>query len=523
VALYDDYLYDSFPVCESHPDRLAGVAALFGVRPALPSRCRVLELGCGLGGNLVPLAVAYPESSFVGVDQSAPQIAIAAGEARALGLRNIELLAADILDLDDTIGRFDYVICHGVYSWVPRAVQEKILRICGERLNPNGVAFVSYNTLPGWHMRGMLRDMLRLEVGTEGTPEERVARARGFLGLFADLPSDGGSLAQRWLKSEVDLLGRLSGKYVFYEHLVEQNEPRYFRQFNDEAERAGLRYLGDAHFWTMVPERLGSEAAARVSAMANGIVEIEQYLDFLDPRLFRRSLLVRAETVVDREVTWRRLRDVWVQGAVTAASTTASLEPGVEESFTTSGGATLSASVPLIKAALRILAEERPRGRRFTDLVAEARARVAAFEGEAGGGGAGEARDEDCDALGSNLLGLYAQGYLDLCADAPPYAITPGERPCANPLARLQASRHERACTNFRHETAIVDTFDESILMRADGTRTREELLDGVLEDVAAGTLVVEINDVPATEREALRPVLDHKLEAIARQALFRS
>jgi hypothetical protein len=214
---------------------------------------------------------------------------------------------------------------------------------------------------------------------------------------------------------------------------------------------------------------------------------------------------------------------VWVQGAVTAASTTASLEPGVEESFTTSGGATLSASVPLIKAALRILAEERPRGRRFTDLVAEARARVAAFEGAAGGGGAGEARDEDCDALGSNLLGLYAQGYLDLCADAPPYAITPGERPCANPLARLQASRHERACTNFRHETAIVDTFDESILMRADGTRTREELLDGVLEDVAAGTLVVEINDVPATEREALRPVLDHKLEAIARQALFRS
>jgi methyltransferase-like protein/SAM-dependent methyltransferase len=523
VALYDDYLYDSFPVCESHPDRLAGVAALFGVRPALPSRCRVLELGCGLGGNIVPLAAAYPESSFVGVDQSSRQIEVAAAEARALGLQNIELLAADILDLDDAIGSFDYVLCHGVYSWVPRAVQEKILQICGERLNPNGVAFVSYNTLPGWHMRGMLRDMLRLEVGPEGTPEERVARAREFLGLFADMPKDGGSLAQRWLKSEVDLLGRLSGKYVFYEHLVEQNEPRYFRQFNEEAERAGLRYLGDAHFWTMVPERLGSEAAARIASAARGIVETEQYLDFLDPRLFRRSLLVRAETVVDRDVSWRRLRDVWVQGAVTAESPAASLEPSVEESFTTSGGATLSASAPLLKAALRILAEQRPRGRRFTDLVAEARARVAAFEGQVDGAAAREATDADCEALGANLLGLYAQGYLDFCGDAPTYAIAPGERPCANPLARLQASRHQRECTNFRHETAIVDTFDVSILRRADGTRTREELLDGVLEDVAAGSLVVEINDEPATEREALRPVLEHKLDALARQALFRS
>jgi methyltransferase-like protein len=513
VALYDEYLYDSFPVAESHPDRLAGVAALFGVRPAPISRCRVLELGCGLGGNLIPHAVAYPASDFVGVDQSSRQIAIAQADVEAMGLTNAHFRAADILELGEEIGRFDYVICHGVYSWVPDDVQEKILRICGEHLNPGGVAFVSYNTLPGWHMRGMLRDVLRREVDPSGTPEERIARAREFLKLFDRLPGDEGGLAQRWLRSEVELLGRLSNKYLYYEHLIERNDPKYFRDFAAEAAKARLAYLGDAHFWTMVTDRLGPDAVAWIAERTRSIVDTEQYMDLLDPRLFRRSLLVRTETEMDRDVSWERLVDVWVHGVVSTPRVP-SLEPGVEETFTTTGGATLTVGAPLMKAALAVLAKASPRGRRFRDLVAEARALV-------DGVAVTEATDADCQAIGASLLGVHSQGYLELGVDEPPYVTEAGEHPRTTALVLLQAGREQRDCTNLRHESAIVDTFDRAVLRRADGTRTREQLLDGVLDDIAAGTLVVEVNDQPTTDRATLRGVLDHKLEMLAKAALF--
>jgi SAM-dependent methyltransferase len=514
VALYDAYLYDSFPVAESHPDRLAGVAALFGVHPAPVSRARVLELGCGLGGNLIPHAVAYPGSEFLGVDQSSRQIAIAQADVDAMGLTNIRFRAADILELGDEIGRFDYVICHGVYSWVPDAVQAKILRICGERLNPGGVAFISYNTLPGWHMRGMLREILRREVDPSGTPEEHIARAREFLKFFERLPGDEGSLAQRWFRSEVELLGKLSDKYLYYEHLIERNDPKYFRDFAAEAERAGLTYLGDAHFWTMVTERLGPEAVAWIGSRTTSIVDTEQYMDLLDPRLFRRSLLVRAGTEIDRDVSWVRLPDVWVQGHVTPASTEPSLEPGVDETFTTTGGATLTVGAPLMKAALVLLARSSPRGRRFRDLVSESRALV-------DGVAPVEPTPADGEAIGASLLGVHAQGYLELGVAEPPYVAAASERPTTTALVRLQTGRDQRDCTNLRHESVLADTFDRTVLHHADGTRTRAELLDVVVDAIAAGLLVVEVNDVPTTDRETLRAVLDHKLEALARQALF--
>ena len=81
-------------------------------------------------------------------------------QVSALGLANIELRHYNIADVDASWGKFDYIISHGIYSWVPAPVRERLLAICRENLAPNGIAYVSYNTLPGWHMRGMIRDMM---------------------------------------------------------------------------------------------------------------------------------------------------------------------------------------------------------------------------------------------------------------------------------------------------------------------------------------------------------------------------
>src|SRR4051794_40335792 len=136
---YDEVPYGNYVFSYTHPDRVGAVAALHGMTPAPVERCRVLELGCGTGANLVPMAEESPGSTFVGIDLSPRQIDMGREVVAALGLKNLDLRPLSILDVDDGLGRFDYVICHGVFSWVPPAVQDKILDVCVRNLAPQGV------------------------------------------------------------------------------------------------------------------------------------------------------------------------------------------------------------------------------------------------------------------------------------------------------------------------------------------------------------------------------------------------
>ena len=106
--------------------------------------CRVLELGCAEGGNLIPMALALPGSEFVGLDLSGRQIAAGQRLTRALGLDNAILEAANLGSVDESWGEFDYILCHGVYSWVAEDVRAAILTICQRNLSPNGIAVVSF-------------------------------------------------------------------------------------------------------------------------------------------------------------------------------------------------------------------------------------------------------------------------------------------------------------------------------------------------------------------------------------------
>ena len=140
---YDEVAYPTFPISFTHPDRLATVATHFGMRPAPVERCRVLELGCSNGANLLSMAVTLPESEFVGVDSAGIPIARGKAMVEALGLKNIALRHLDLLEMAPDYGKFDYIIVHGIYSWVPSAVRDQILAICKASMQPQGIAYVS--------------------------------------------------------------------------------------------------------------------------------------------------------------------------------------------------------------------------------------------------------------------------------------------------------------------------------------------------------------------------------------------
>lgn len=227
--------YSDLPIGSSvhwatHPDAMASTARLFGLKPAPLQHCRVLELGCACGGNVVPIANGLPESRCVGIDISDVQIQKAQRLAEQLGVTNVELRAANIFDLNSEIGEFDYVICDGVFSWVPEAVQERILQICAQCLSENGIAYLSFNAYPGWHVRGTVREMLRFQTRNCTSDRDKISAARRLLLQLKESVAREDSPLNH-LREEIELLRNSRDSYLFHEHLVEHNTPFYLTDF----------------------------------------------------------------------------------------------------------------------------------------------------------------------------------------------------------------------------------------------------------------------------------------------------
>ena len=236
---YDVVPYISVPTPPSHPDRIAVVARLFGMPPPDPQTARVLELGCASGGNLLPLAETLPGGTFVGVDLSRRQIQTGQQLIAAAGLKNATLEQQSILDFDAETGSFDYIIAHGLYSWVTDNVQQKIWELCRDLLSPQGIAYISYNTYPGWHLQGMLRDLLLYRTRNTADPHLRIRQSRQLLEKLSAAFGKANNVYASMLHAHVEVLRKQHDPFLFHDHLEAHNTPLYFHEFNSSRNRWG--------------------------------------------------------------------------------------------------------------------------------------------------------------------------------------------------------------------------------------------------------------------------------------------
>ena len=418
--------YPGHPFAQTHPDRLATVATLFGLQPAAPASCRLLELGCGDGGNLVPMAYALPGGAFSGIDLSATAIERALALSRELGLANLDVRRADLTALPE-IGEFDYVVAHGVYSWIAPPERDALLAACRAHLAPDGVAYVSYDVLPGGHMREVTRQMLRWHLRDVDDPAERIAGARALLGAV----SEAGQPQAEWALGQSD-------PALYHDELAEHHEAVLFTDFVAHAERHDLRFLAEADVFEM-------EASALPPDLAADPIEREQYLDFFKGRLFRQTLLCRADAEP------REPDPSVVRGMLAASPARPQGDPAAPGKVEFRGplGAALTTDHDPLKRALTRMGEAWPAPVPVAEL-----------------GGVEEA-----------LMRAYAANFVQLHVWAPAIASTPSERPVASALARLQAARGTRV-TNLRHGSVEVpDELGRRLIALLDGTRDRAALL----------------------------------------------
>jgi SAM-dependent methyltransferase len=512
--------YAGRPYTQTHPARLASVARLFGlITPAVES-CRVLELGCASGDNLIPMAVAVPGARFTGVDLSARQVADGRSIIATLGLTNIELRQADIADINADFGEFDYIIANGVYSWVPPEIRDKVLAICHRNLAPNGVAYVSYKTLPGWGPHGVLRETMLFLTRREESAEARIRGARGVLEfLSSNLPAAGAYGAL--MRQEIESLRNEPDWYLFHDHLEDVSEPVYFHHFAAAAGQHGLQYLAEAEFSTMSLGGIARQTVEAMRRMTNDLVGFEQLTDIVRNRPLRQTLLVHGEKPVDRRLGGWSIIPFTIASAIRAVSRRPSLEHGAKESFEAPNGSTFSTSNAATKSALGLLIARWPLGLPFRELFAAARAELEAQ-------GVARLNDAEWDAqqklLGEELLAIYAGGFLDLRVWTPQVVAGISERPLASPIARLQATTGDKV-TNLLHQRVTIDEFSRALLPLLDGSRDLDALAAALVRTPAAmQALTREGSGGSGQERPAadqMRAKLNQNLVRLAKAGLL--
>lgn len=455
VSSYDNVAYPSYPHSLSHPDHLATIGCLAGLSAPPTTGRRVLELGCGEGGNLLPLVETMTESHFVGVDASEEQIEKARAIARTLQYEQVRFECADLLEWQPAREPYDVIVCHGVFSWTTEPARQAVLRICGEALAPHGLALINYNTYPGWFRMAMVRDLLRWETEGLESPQERVQVARRAAErLRGDLASDPSPYAQ-YVCQQLAAVEQYSDAFLFHSFLNVVNRPLYLHEFVKRAADHGLRYVGDADLANMFRPRTDDWLQRPLDDARH-----QQRMDYQRGTTSRYSILCRREhggkplTGRDRWASlyfagrlWRDTADVHGSGGVIRSASGAKV--------TTTDAGTLAMLLEI--------------GRNWPGTVAWSDLERTVHD--ALGGQAALSRWLD-DLQQCLLAGIVQPRYQPpFCSPRPP------ERPCATRLARYQA-RHDSFVTNLWHQVVRPAPFDRQVLANLDGTRSVDQIAE---------------------------------------------
>jgi len=507
---YTEVPYYSQAYSNSHPDRLATLGRIFNLSPAPVENCRVLELGCASGGNIIPMAYYLPESEFVGIELNEGHVELAQKAVSDLAVKNIQIRQGNILEADISLGEFDYIICHGVFSWVPEAVQNKILSIASENLAENGIAYISFNTYPGWHMREMIRHMMLYHSNQFDSPGERIGQARAFVDFLAGAVGQNSNDPYAFLLSnELEALKNSGDWYVFHDYMEVVNKPIYFHEFIDRADKCDLQYLADASFSMMFHNDFSNEINNTLEQLSHDIVQKEQYMDFLRNRQFRQTLLCRKDRILKRLLDEEDLAGLLVISSTTSENGTIDLSSGQIQKFRVPDGKFIETDNTIIKVAFKILRENWPKAIAYEKLLDLCVQALEKFSGK-------DISDnqEWKKELGRGLLNCFISGAIDLRSWQGTYSGIVSTRPKVSDLT-LYLGGNRQSVVNHYHETVNMDPMALHLLPLLDGTNTREDMVNQMVTLAEKKTFIIYQYDLPVNDLEMIRQSISQSVDTI--------
>jgi SAM-dependent methyltransferase/methyltransferase-like protein len=512
---YDTLPYPSKFFLQTFPDRLAAAGILYGMQPADPQKCRVLELGCGNGSNLIAQAYLSPQSQFIGIDLAQTHIDLAVESAKELDLTNIDFRQMDVMEMTpDAFGEFDYITAHGLFAWVPDFVRERVLSIFQEMLAPNGIGYISYNAYPGAYAREMVRSMMRFHTNGIDEPNEKVDKAIKFVGLLANNATEReihGRILEFELKRHFDHFAA----DIYHDDLGEIYRPFYFHEFASLLSEHRMQFLSEAELHASSTQGLGQDAIDLLNA-TDDRVRREQYLDLFRGRVFRQTLFCRDVIQLDQQPRADVLDRLFLSSTISPVSDIKDVGSNKIEKFRTAKGQQMQIDHPLTKAALTHLGEIWARSIATNDLLEAAKEKLISAGYSTGD------RDEQFETTRTILLQIaLGSDMIELHSYAPDATTKPAYKPKVNRLARWQLRDASNVLTLLNKDLKLNDKTSRRLLELMDGTRSQIEL------ERELRPFIKEADDLDDESRRdllgSLKSWIESSVKELARLGLFEA
>lgn len=534
MTAYDHLPYPDFVHSKTDPNNLAAIAKVMGLPARDPRDCRVLEIACGTGANLVAMASLYPDSKFVGFDLSATQVHRGLAMAQQLNLSNVTLTCDSIETFPVTDEGFDYVLAHGIYSWIPETVADRLLGLCRDALSEGGLALVSYNAYPGWHAKMMIRELLHRQTNPNASPSQRFEQGKRFLrGLIESAPAE--TAYGKTLREELHGLEQSDPRYVVHEQFEEFNRPCYLKDFLDAASRHGMKYVGEANLNNLHRSNLTPAKIDELQQLS--LIEREQQIDYLRRRTFRQSILCREDLrrqdwgceETGREkmglagsTSWG-IPDADSIGHVhlscnavcdrlptTMDSLIEVARTHAEIAFKTTDGIVATVRSKHTMVALLWLQQAWPGSMDFEDLCR----RINDLGKQTESNPLPPLDETSTAGLQRELMELAIAGMVELQAVARKLMSEVSEKPIASPTARLFA-RQGPNVPNQKHQSILLDEPTRVLIEHADGEHTHDALKDVLVKWFSDGRIVLQQNAVAVTDPKMIEQFIAAQLPGI--------
>lgn len=514
---YDSVPYTEYPYPQTRPDSLYTMARLFGMSPPDYKKARVLELGCASGANLIPMAQYFPESKFVGIDLSSTQIQKGQKTIQDTGLKNIELKHQSILDFDPAAqDPFDYVIVHGVFSWVPKEVQEGILKIAKDSLSENGLAYISYNVLPGWNQVKTVRDMMLYHATNFETPQEKVQQGLLLLEFIYNNMNDKNP-SKAAIRTEYETLKSQPASYIFHDHFEAYNDPMYFKDFMAMAKENDLQYVGDISLHSMYLGNLGKEAQEKLSTIGD-IVRAEQYSDFVVNRRFRSSILCKKGMMINRSLQPEAVENFYVETPMVFENNQKLEEAALTdkseiEAYVKKQNAVKTSS-PALKVALNTMISNMPHTTSMQDILKTVFKTLPDLD-----------QAQTRQDLFAHFLNFGLKGLVSFSSEPVACVTEKTEKPMVFPLIRYQA-KEKAHVTNVYHKIIQLSDVQRVLFQSMDGQSDMNEIVEksaNMLKE--QGGITYKNDNKHVTDVESLKEFvsdnLDQQIAFAARNGLL--
>jgi methyltransferase-like protein/2-polyprenyl-3-methyl-5-hydroxy-6-metoxy-1,4-benzoquinol methylase len=500
ASSYDSLPYISYPFDYTRPENLRSIAMIFGLTPPKVENARVLEIGCAAGMGLIPFAINYPKSTCVGIDISNVEIEHGKETLRDLGMKNVELKNLSITDITEKDGKFDYIICHGVYSWVHDEIKDQILSVCKNNLSKDGVAFVSYNTFPGWNMSNTIRDMMQYHASTVQDSRDKIVQAQAFLGFVRESVANTNTPFAQFLAQEANFISSQQPSYIYHEYIEGDNHPTYFYQFANLLKAKKLKYVCDTHIASMFSGNLAPKAAETISQIPD-IIRSEQYIDFINNRRFRSSILCHEDQKINYNINPDILDHFYLimnvkpyEGKIAEKITDSSPDKFY---LNDNKELTLTTVDQDVKAILHTFAEIGKYPITIDELIKLAGKKF---------------NFPDYKAIKAKvkleMVRVLFNGYLKITASKPKYINKISERPKASALARYQATKssgNKLWVANQISEVVNINPLEKHLIMHMDGTNNKQDLLNKLIQDYKEQKFNILIDGKPIDNDEEFK------------------